>query len=144
MILKKAESILIIGCGRLGACLAGSLSQQGYQVCIIDKDEDSFRKLPESFSGYELNGDATDIDVLVRAGISDVNMVAVTTENDNVNCLIAQVASRIYSVNKVYTRLNDTNKEKLLDGFNIEVIYPFKLAVEEFERLSSLSIGEVE
>lgn len=143
MLLKKSQVILIIGCGRLGASLAGMLSAQRFNVTVIDKDGDSFRKLPQNFSGYTLDADATDIDTLARVGIAETDMVIVTTESDNINSFIAQIASRIYNVPKVYIRLNDTEKEKLIDGFNIEVIYPFKLSIEEFQRLSAVDLSEV-
>ena len=142
-LIKKPKTVIVVGCGRLGASLAGSMSEQGYNVIIVDKDEDSVRKLPESFSGYEIIADATDIDVLERADILGAEMLVATTDSDNVNSLIAQIASRIYGVSKVFIRLNDTEKEKLIDGFNIEVIYPFKLSVGEFNRLVANTSVEV-
>ncbi len=144
MLFKKSKTVIVAGAGRLGANLAGALCTQGFQVTIIDKDSDSFRKLPENFSGFQITADATDTDVLERAGISTADMVIVATENDNTNSLIAQTASRIYNTPKVYMRLDDTEKEQLIDGFNIDVIYPFRLSFNEFERLSSLKIGEGE
>ncbi|MFA5658362.1 MAG: TrkA family potassium uptake protein [Oscillospiraceae bacterium] len=143
MLFKKSENIIIVGAGRLGSCLAGALSQKGFRVIVIDKDEDAFRKLPESFSGYKITGDGTDIDILKSADIENSQMVISCTDSDNVNSLIAQIASRIYGIQQVYTRLNDTDKDKLLDGFNIHTIYPFKLSMNEFERLSSIKLEEV-
>ncbi len=143
MLFQKPKNIIIAGSGRLGSSLAGSLSEKGYHVIIIDKDEDAFRKLPESFSGYEVAGDAASTDLLERLDIKNAFMVIAVTDNDNTNSLIAQIASRIYGVNQVFARLNDIEKESLIKGFNIEVIYPFLLAVHEFERLTSISIREV-
>ncbi len=142
MLFKKSKIIIIAGAGRFGSNLAGSLSSQGYRVVIIDKNSDSFRKLPENFSGYQINADATDTNVLERAGIVDADIFIAVTDNDNVNCLLAQIAKRIYGISKVYMRLDDTEKDQVTDGFNINVIYPFKLSVSEFERLSSMKILE--
>lgn len=140
---NKSKTIIIAGCSRLGAGIGGALSQQGYNITILDKNESSFRKLPDGFSGYELNGDATDPDILEKAGIKDAYMLLSLTESDSTNSLIAQIGSRIFNVPKVYMRLNEPEKEALLRGFNIEVIEPFKLSLLEFERLSQLNVSEV-
>ena len=142
MLFKQPNTVIVVGAGHLGANLAGALSGMGFQVSIIDKEENSFRKLPENFSGYQIVGDGTDIDILKSANIVHAEMVIACTNNDNVNSLITQIASRIFGINKVYARLYDTEKEKLIDGFNIQAIYPFKLSINEFERLSSLKLGE--
>lgn len=144
MLFKKPENIIIVGAGRLGACLAGALSDKGFRVIIIDKDEDAFRKIPENFSGYQIVGDGIDIDILKTADIENSQMVISCTDSDNANSLIAQIAARIFGVKQVYTRLNDTDKDKLLDGFNIHTIYPFKLSISEFERLSAMKLDKRE
>ena len=140
---KKTKNVIIIGAGRLGASLAGSLSEKGLNVTIIDRDKTAFRKLPESYNGNRISADGSDIDVLEEVGIKNADMVIATTNNDNVNCLIAQISSRIYDISKVYMRSSDTDIAKIIDGFNIEVIYPFKLSAHEFERLISIDMGEV-
>lgn len=135
---KKKQSVVIAGCGRFGSNLAGTLSNQGYNVIIIDQNGDSFRKLPQNFSGFQVMGDVTDPDLLVEAKIEEAVLFIAATDNDNVNCMISQIASRIYSVNEVFVRLNDTQKEYLLDGSNIQAIYPSLLSIEDFNRRSTI------
>ena len=48
---KQSSYTVIIGCGRLGANLANTLSEEGENVLILDKEKDSFRKLSSSFGG---------------------------------------------------------------------------------------------
>lgn len=139
---QNTRTVIIIGCGRLGASIAGALSQRGFNITVLDKNEEAFRKLPENFSGYQLSGDGTDIDCLKKIGTLNAYMVLVLTENDNTNSLIAQIVSRIFNVSKVYIRLSDPDKAKVIEGFNIEVIQPLRLSMLEFERLSHLKILE--
>ncbi|MDR1663769.1 MAG: NAD-binding protein, partial [Clostridiales bacterium] len=42
---KSGGNIIIVGCGRLGANLANTLSDDEKSVVIIDQNKDSFRKL---------------------------------------------------------------------------------------------------
>lgn len=139
---RKNTSVLIAGCGRLGSSIAGALSERGYKVTIIDNSASSFRKLPPSFTGFQIEGDATDIDVLLNAGIRDTDILMATANRDNVNMMIAQIGSVIFNVKQVYIRLYDMDKQQLLQGLNIHAIFPAKLSIREFERISAINIGE--
>ncbi len=142
MFWKKRNLVLIAGCGRLGASLAGSLSETGESVVVIDKDKTSFRRLPANFSGFQQVGDATSADILEAAGIAEAAVVVAATKDDNCNCMIAQIASRIYNVGEVYTRLHDPSLEKILAGYHIQAIYPVRLSIQEFQRLSGVHLPE--
>ena len=59
-------------------------------------------------------------------------MVIVTTDDDNSNLFIGDVCNTIYEVPKIYIRLNDSDKVKLLVDSKIKAICPFLLSVEKF------------
>ena len=95
MKLERKERVIIVGCGRLGRRLATMLSDKGYQVIVIDNDETAFSKLPETFGGFTIKADGIDVDTLKYADIDEASMLVACTGNDNLNSLIAQIASRI-------------------------------------------------
>ena len=138
--LNKNKTILIIGCSRFGSSLAKALSNKNYDVTIIDRSQSSFIKLSESFGGYTVVGDGKSTELLEEAGIKNSDIVIVATEDDNTNSLIAQIASRLYNVNKVYIRLNDVEKNFLVENYNIQVICPYSLCLKEFENISSIEL----
>lgn len=129
------DKIMVVGSGRLGSYIASELSIQGYEVIILDKDGDSFRKLNEQYSGYRYIGNAIDFEVLEQAGIRDVKILIATTDNDNTNLFISHIASMIFFVEQVYLRLGDVEKNTLIENTNIHAIYPFKLSMDEFKRI---------
>ena len=133
MKLERKERVIIVGCGRLGGRLATMLSDRGYQVIVIDNDEKSFAKLPETFGGFQIKADGIDLETLKYVDIDEAKMLVACTGNDNLNSLIAQIASRIFNVPNVYVRFEDVDKEKLISGFNIQGIYPFNLTMGVFE-----------
>ena len=126
MILNRKERVIIVGCGRFGGKLAIMLSNKGFQVVVIDNRPEAFNKLPASFGG-------TEMETLKYAEIDDASIFVAATGNDNVNSLLAQIASRIYGVPNVYVRFADTASGKLVKDFNIQCIFPFKLSLSAFE-----------
>jgi len=139
----KRNKFIVIGSGRLGGNIATKMSEAGEDVIVIDATEDSFRKLQESFSGYQVVGDATDMTVLENAYIKQAKTVVLTTDSDNVNIFLAHVCYYIYNVPNIFVRLEDTDKGKLLEGTAIQAIYPFKLSFNEFIELSKEEEEEV-
>lgn len=135
----KRNKFIVIGSGRLGSNIATSMSEFGEDVIIIDAQDDSFRKLQESFSGYQVVGDATDLTILENSYIKHAKTVVITTDSDNVNIYLAHICFYVYNVPKIFVRLSDTDKGKLLEGTTIKAIYPFNLSYSEF---MDLNVGE--
>ena len=143
MLFQKTRLVIIVGCGRFGAGLAASLGGDGCDVMVIDKDERSFDMLPDSYSGYQIVADGADVNILEDAGIRHADMVIGATGCDCTNNLVCQAASRIYHVPSVYMRLTDPNMKKIIQGHGIQVIYPFRLSMMEFERLSGIEVEKI-
>jgi trk system potassium uptake protein TrkA len=144
MMFKKDKFILVIGCGRFGSSISGILSGAGNDVVLIDRNGDSFRKLPPVFSGFTVEGDACDEGVLREAGIERADVVVVCTENDNVNVMVSQMASKIFGVKDVFVRLYDPEKEGVLDDCNVVKIYPILLSLKHFEKIAKLKTAKEE
>ncbi|MBE5976804.1 MAG: TrkA family potassium uptake protein [Paenibacillaceae bacterium] len=132
---KNENYTIIIGCGRLGANLANTLSDNGEDVLIIDKNKEAFRKLSPAFGGLSLNGDATDLDVLQEAQINNATTVIAVTNNDNANILVAQVAREMFHIERVIARLYDPEREYVYHEFGIDTICPAILSVKEIDKI---------
>jgi len=99
--------IVIVGCGRVGAFLAGLLDSGGHEVTIIDLDRSSFSHLPASFKGTTLLGNGTDLDILRQAGIDKTDALFTLTQGDNRNLMSAQIAKQVFGVKQVIAKVND-------------------------------------
>jgi trk system potassium uptake protein TrkA len=136
-----SNRVIVIGLGRLGSKIATMSSANGDDVVVIDKSSDSFRKLDETYSGYQMVGDVTDIDVLHSLHLNQATRVVITTDSDNVNIMIAQICLTMFNVPNIYVRLNDVAKSKLIEHTRICAIYPFLLSIREYERLLTAEGG---
>lgn len=141
---SKEKYIIIVGCGRLGAVLASSLAESKLNsVVVIDKKEDAFDRLGGSFSGFKIINDATEIDTLAQAKIQEADVLVATTNHDNVNIMVAQIAKKIYDVPKVFARLTEPERAKVYEELGIETISPTELSAIEFKRII-MEYGEME
>lgn len=113
---------VILGCGRVGAQLAGSLAVEGHDVAIIDKDPLAFERLGNSFTGLTVTGVGFDRDVLLAAGIEQADGFASVTNGDNSNIVSAQIARREFRVPRVVTRIYDPQRADIYKKFGIPTI----------------------
>jgi trk system potassium uptake protein TrkA len=124
-----------VGCGRLGANIAGTLSDAGGSVTVIDQDERSFRKLSPSFGGLIVTGDGTDVSVLTDARIAKATALVAVTDRDNTNIMVAQLAKSLFGVPHVVARLYDPDRECVYQDCGIETISPVRLSTKEINKI---------
>jgi trk system potassium uptake protein TrkA len=115
---------LIMGCGRLGARLAGLLDADGHQVTILDTDSYAFRRLPGDFHGTALVGSGLDENALRRAGIEKTEVFVAVTQGDNRNIMAAQIAKHIFAVPRVICRIYDPMRQEIYGTLGIETFSP--------------------
>ncbi len=122
--------ILVMGCGRVGAHLASLLEDDGHEITVLDIDPSAFAKLPHTFRGNALLGDGTDEDSLKRAGIQEMQAFIALTAADNTNIMAAQIAQKVFNVQKVVCRVYDPTREELYRGLGLEIVCPTALVAE--------------
>ena len=132
---KQKDYIIIVGCGRLGANLANTLSDDDGNVLIMDTSKDSFRRLSSDFGGLSLVGSGTDLDDLHNAQIEKASAVVAVTNDDNTNIMIVQLAREMFHVSRVIARLYDPDRESVYQDLGIDTICPAILSAKEVDKL---------
>ena len=115
-------NIVIVGCGRVGAFLAGQLDKAGHAVSIIDLDRAAFAHLPQGFGGSTYLGNGTDLDILRTAGIEKADALFTLTQGDNRNLMSAQIARQIFGVKRVIAKVNDPVRADLYRAHGISTV----------------------
>ena len=116
--------VIIMGCGRVGAQLAGLLDADGHSVTILDTDAYSFRRLPSTFSGIALVGNGLNEEVLKKAGIEEADAFVAVTQGDNRNVMASQIARHIFNVPRVICRIYDPLRQELYSTLGLETFSP--------------------
>ncbi len=101
------QTVVILGCGRVGSTLARQMSNEGHAVTIIDLTSDSFRRLGTKFRGQRFVGSGLDQDLLRRAGLERAHVFLAVTQGDNTNIMAAQIAREVFQVGHVVARIYD-------------------------------------
>ena len=123
--------IIIAGCRKVGSHLATLLSQTNHDVVVIDSDPDNFQMLGSGFNGLTITGMPIDEDVLRSAGIEKADALAAVSSDDNMNVMISQVATNLFHVPKVITRVYDPERETVFRKLGLTTICPTMLAIEK-------------
>jgi trk system potassium uptake protein len=121
---------LIIGCGRVGSTIALQLHKEGWEVTVIDENEDALSRLGENWPGAFLVGHGMDTDVLREAGIEEMDAVVASTDGDNTNIVIGQVAQKRFGTQCVVARILDPARADFYAARGLRTVSPTKTAID--------------
>jgi trk system potassium uptake protein TrkA len=132
--------VLIVGAGRVGAAVARSALEAGHEVSVLDEDPLSHERLDvgqpsswEDAGGRFTVGHGIEIEALMEAGIDQADLFVASTDGDNTNLTIAQIAQRRFDVPQVIARVMDPARATWYAEQGLRTISPTKHAIEMFE-----------
>src|SRR5881398_3712810 len=112
--------VLIAGGGKAGANVMRTLLRNGHEATIIEQDRGRYERLESEFEHQAMNGDATELFVLEKAGIKrPPDLVLALTGDDEDNMVISQISKEKYGVPKVIARVNDPRNQPHFDLLGI-------------------------
>src|SRR5580692_319829 len=137
--------ILIVGAGRVGSAVAKYALSAGYEVSVLDEDPLSHERLDagqqkswEDANGQFTVGTALEIDALKQAGIERAEVFIASTDGDNTNLIIAQIAQKQFSVPKVIARVMDPARAAWYEEQGLHTLSPTQHAIEMFKQALEL------
>lgn len=134
---------IVTGCGRTGSGLAQRLDAARHDVVVIDSDATSFDRLGPTFRGATVHGVGFDREVLQRAAIDRADGLAAVTGNDEVNAVVARLASRVFHVPKVVARLHDPLEAEIYRRLGVQVVAPVAWSIQRTADLLTFAQASV-
>jgi trk system potassium uptake protein len=132
--------VVIVGCGRVGSSIAKKMLSEGHEVSVLDEDPEAIAQLEkgevqtwEDLGGSFTVGTALEIDALLEAGIDRADAFVASTDGDNTNLVIAQVAQRRFEVNKVVVRVLDPARARWYEEQGLRTVCPTQIAINQLE-----------
>lgn len=131
--------IVIIGIGKVGFALAGSLSTEGHDITIIDKNPKVIEKVENALDVLPIKGNAFSTSTLLEAGCDKADLLITVTDKDEINMLCCLTAKKL-GIKRTAARIRDPQyaRELLLikDDLGLDmVINPEEASADEIVRL---------
>jgi trk system potassium uptake protein TrkA len=132
--------VLVVGSGRVGSAIAKRMLSEGHEVSVLDEDPEAIALLNkgqaeswEDLGGRFTVGTALEIDALLEAGIEQADAFVASTDGDNTNLVIAQIAKRRFNVERVVVRVLDPARATWYAEQGLQTVCPTQTAIELLE-----------
>ena len=141
--------LLVVGCGRVGSTVARYALREGHTVSCLDEDPESHARLEvglekgwEDLGGQFTVGTGLEIDALTEAGIESADMFMASTDGDNTNIIISQIAQRRFQVPTVVARILDPLRAEWYERPGLHTLCPTQVAIEMLEGALNEAAGK--
>ena len=132
--------VLVVGCGRVGSSIAKSMLAEGHEVSVLDENPEAIALLDrgqseswEDLGGSFTVGTALEIDALMASGIDRADAFVASTDGDNTNLVIAQIARRRFDIERVVVRVLDPGRARWYAEQGLQTVCPTQTAIELLE-----------
>lgn len=132
--------IFIAGAGEVGFHIASSLSGEGHDLVVIERDQEKARRLVRTLDVLVVEGDACNPQILRSRGVAGADLFFAVTNDDPVNFLSALTARKlgaarcVVRLGRVFHEFNPL----LQDDADLLPLYPERLVAEEIRALTKV------
>src|SRR3954465_8462084 len=132
--------VVVVGSGRVGSTVAKKMLSEGHEVSVLDEDPEAIAQLEkgetqtwEELGGSFTVGTALEIDALMEAGIDRADAFVASTDGDNTNLVIAQVAQKRFNVERGAVRGLDPARARWYEEQGLRTVCPTQIAINQLE-----------
>jgi len=133
----RAVFVMIVGSGRVGSAVARQMLDEGHEVSVLDEDPEAIAQLEKGLSdswvdsgGSFTVGTALEMEALEEAGIERADAFVASTDGDNTNLVIAQIAKKRFNIPTVVVRVLDPARAQWYEEQGLRTVCPTKIAIE--------------
>jgi trk system potassium uptake protein TrkA len=129
--------IFIVGAGEVGFNTANSLTQEGHEIIVIERDLEKVQRLQNELDVLAVTGDGCNANILRQHNVHDADLFFAVSNNDPANLLAALTARRL-GVGTCVARVGNPYhgcSPLLEDDANVMPLYPERLVAEEIQGL---------
>ncbi len=136
--------ILIIGAGEAGFYIASELSEDAYEVTVVDENPHQLKVTKRSLNVAGVLGNGTTLSVLEQAGIESSDLVIACTDHDETNLICCLLANHYKVKHKIaVTKTESFMKRKVINNYMrsgiSQVINSTMVAAQEIIDTASLA-----
>ncbi|MDR1558383.1 MAG: Trk system potassium transporter TrkA [Clostridiales bacterium] len=131
--------IIIVGDGKVGYSLADSLSADGNEVTIIDRNMDTLKKTVENLDVMCICGNGVSTSILIESGVKEADLLIAVTNSDEMNMVCCLTAKKL-GARHIIARIRDMQYADELNQLTTDlgldmVINPERAVAREIARI---------
>ena len=138
---SRAMFVLIVGAGRVGSTVAKWALAEGHEVSVLDEDPLSHERLDNELetpgrrpAGSSRSAPRWRSTRCSRPASSAPTSFIASTDGDNTNLVVAQIAQRRFEVPKVIVRVLDPRRAEWYREQGLETVCPTQVAIDMLEQ----------
>lgn len=132
----------VVGLGAFGSWVSRALTRSGFDVISIDRDAERVDRFAHEVA-RAIVGDATDLQLLRKAGVAQADAVVVSTGDDLAASILTVLALKDLQVPRIVVKVPSPEAVRALERFDVEVVFPDREAAERLAyRLASSTVLE--
>ncbi len=128
-------NIIIAGSGKVGRTLARRLSEEGYNLTLIDSDPAVLSDVCEDCDVIGVRGNCASMQVLQQAGVMNADLLIAATSKDEVNLLCCTTAHGLNS--QLHTIARVRNPEYTQQIYSMRDVFALSLSVNPEQQAAS-------
>jgi len=134
------NSVVVIGLGRFGSALAGSLVRLGHDVLGIDENADLVQSMSDQLT-HVVQADTTNVDTLRRLGVHEFRCAVVGIGSDLEASVLTVLALAELGVPDIWAKASGSKHGRILERTGAHhVVYP---EADMGERVAHLVTGRM-
>jgi trk system potassium uptake protein TrkA len=125
--------VIIVGAHGEAKELINRISS-GWSISVIDLDQEKLRNFTTKRQIEKIQGDATSLLVLKKAGLEHTTAVITLTLSDDVNLEVLKIAKQ-NEIIRLSSVINDSSNSDIYKNLGVEVVEPDTLLARRFEHI---------
>lgn len=130
--------IIIVGGGKTLYFLCRSFVSKGYQVVIINRNQEESIQISRELKATVIKGDASDFKTLEEAQARTADTILAITPNDQDNLIICQMAQMRFGVTKAIALANDPDNKEIFEELGVSAFSTTEIIGNLIEQKASL------
>ena len=96
---------IICGAGEVGYSIADKLTNENFEVTVIDESQERLSKISENLDVKVIKGVPSLPSVLIKAGAKDCEIIIAVTKSDEMNMITCQISHSLFNIPKKIARI---------------------------------------
>ena len=131
--------VLLIGGGRVGLEAAKSLHKNGVLVNVVEKDPEVCKKV-SPFCNQVFSGDASEYELLKKAGIMEAPSILLSTHDDTMNIYLASYCRQLNKDVRIVSRISEARNVDIMQKAGADFVLSYSTLGSE--AVLSISKGQ--